>query len=177
MLRSGLVQTRALRSLQTLRRAPGRALSRATAFETTTAFDFTSIGSLADASVLATRGETLVHVAVAHDGIDKSGGGGFLPLVVNYRDRQYAHKRIPSAYNRRERHQSEPEILAARVLDRCIRPLFPKGLRTPQVTLTAHAVDGHTDPIPLSVNAASAALLRSRYPNRHTIPFFPCQCR
>ena len=131
-----------------------------------TVYDFDSIGQLANASCLARRGNTVVHAAVSLEKMEReqSGGGG-LPLKVDYRDRQYAHRRIPMSWTRRERNSTDPEILASRVVDRAIRPLFPKGLKCiPQVILTAHSVDGHTDPITLAVNATSAALMKSSIP-------------
>ena len=122
------------------------------------------LGHLADSSVIARHGDSVVHVAITSKRADDP-KDAFLPLTVEYRDRTYAHGRIPHSINRREGKSSDEEILISRVVDRAIRPLFPKGyVDELQVTLTTHAVDGVNDPTILSVNAASCALLLSNQP-------------
>ena len=134
-------------------------------FASTISYDWDKIGHLADSSVLASSGDTTVHAAFTYAPLESSSSDLSVALKVDYRDRQYAHRRIPQNKSRRERVGSENEILTARIIDRAARPLFPKGLRvTPQLTLTAHAVDGLHDPVSLAVNAVSTALLTSSVP-------------
>ena len=121
------------------------------------------MANLAESSILATQGGTVVHATVCS--APSTSSDDFLPLTVDYRDRYYASGQVPSFSNRRERHGSEGEVLIARVIDRAIRPLFVKGYTNEvQVTVTAHAIDGIHDPIVLAVNAASYALMHSKQP-------------
>jgi polyribonucleotide nucleotidyltransferase len=86
-------------------------------------------------------------------------------LTVDYRSRSYAFGRIPQLNTRRERHGTDDEILVARIIDRAVRPLFPKGyVNEVQITVTTHAADGIHDPTIAAVNAASLALMKSRQP-------------
>ena len=128
------------------------------------AFGHGLIGDLADASILARQGETVVH-AVVTSAPNPAATDDMLPLTVDFRSRFYASGVLPDSRDRRERHGSDEEILAARVIDRAIRPLFPKGLvDTLQLVVTSHAADGYHDPVVLGVNAASAALSTSSQP-------------
>lgn len=121
------------------------------------------MANLAESSVLATQGGTVVHATVCS--APSLSSDDFLPLTVDYRDRYYASRQVPSTANRRERHGSENEVLIARVIDRAIRPLFVKGYTNEvQVTVTAHAIDGVHDPVVLAVNAVSHALMHSNQP-------------
>lgn len=127
-------------------------------------FDTGVMGHLAKGSVFCTHGESVVHVAVCSKSPESS-GGSFLPLTVDYKSRLSSLGKIPTTSNRRERHGTDEEILASRVIDRSVRPLFPKDFRDDtQITTTAHAVDGVHDPIVLGVNAASCALLKAGLP-------------
>lgn len=120
------------------------------------------IAHLADGSGVCSQGGSVVHAAVTTaDNPDAT--DDFLPLTVDYRSRAYAFGRIPSVHNRRERHgNNEDEVLISRIIDRAVRPLFPKGLvNQVQLIATAHAADKVHDPTIVSVNAASLALMRS----------------
>ena len=119
------------------------------------------LAHLADGSSVCSQGGTVVHAAVT-TAANYDVTSDFLPLTVDYRSRAYAFGRIPSVFNRRERHGSDDEVLVSRIIDRAVRPLFPKGLvNQVQVIATAHAGDRIHDPTVMGVNAASLALMRS----------------
>jgi polyribonucleotide nucleotidyltransferase len=113
----------------------------------------------ADGAVLVRYGETMVLVtAVSTD--DMREGIDFVPLTVEYQEKGYAVGRIPGNYFRREiGRPSEKETLTARIIDRPIRPLFPKNYRhETQVIATVLSVDDENDPDVLAVIGSSAAL-------------------
>ncbi len=118
----------------------------------------------AHGSVTITCGETiLLATAVmseqAREGID------FLPLTVEFEERLYAVGKIPGSFFRREGRPGTEAILSARLTDRSIRPLFPKGLHNEiQVIITVLSVDENHPPETLGMVAASAALSISRIP-------------
>ena len=119
------------------------------------------LAHLADGSGVCSSGGTVVHAAVT-TAVNHDATNDFLPLTVDYRSRAYAFGRIPSVFTRRERHGSDDEVLVSRIIDRAVRPLFPKGLvNQVQVIATVHAGDRIHDPTIMSVNAASLALMRS----------------
>jgi polyribonucleotide nucleotidyltransferase len=94
-----------------------------------------------------------------------SEGQDFFPLTVEYRERAYAGGRIPGGYFKREGRPAEHEILTSRLIDRPIRPLFPKGFRNEvQVICLAISADSENDPDVLAMNGASAALCLSGIP-------------
>jgi polyribonucleotide nucleotidyltransferase len=129
--------------------------------------EIVKLGHLAEGSVLAKQGDTVVHATICSKRTDLTNveDTSMLPLTVDYRSRRYAFGSIPEALNRRERHGTDDEILVARIIDRAIRPLFPKGyLDEVQLTVTSHASDGINDPTIVAVNAASAALMQSKQP-------------
>ncbi len=117
----------------------------------------------ADGAVLVRYGDTVVlATAVAkepREGLD------FFPLTIDYEERMYAAGKIPGGFIKRESRPSEAAILAMRLTDRPIRPLFPKGYRNDvQVVLTVLSADQENDPDILAVNGASAALAISPIP-------------
>ena len=109
-------------------------------------------------------GETIV-LATACMSKDKQAGLGFFNLTVDYMEKFYAAGKIlGSQYVRREGKPSNEAILASRVIDRTIRPLFDQNLRhAVQVIVTVIACDDN-DPAMLAVNAASLALVVSNIP-------------
>ena len=123
------------------------------------------VAKQASGSVLVQYGETIVLVAVvsAHD---EKIGASFLPLTVEYQEKIYAAGRIPGNYFRREiGRPSEKETLTARLTDRPIRPLFPKGYNyETQVIATVLSMDQENDPDILAMIGASAALEISDVP-------------
>lgn len=124
------------------------------------------IGRQADASVIVKYGETMVHCAVcAAKSVPEGMEGDFLPLTVNYQEKTYAAGRIPGGFFRREGRPAEHEILAARLIDRPIRPLFAKGYcNDTQVTCTVLSHDMENDPDVIAMISASAALTLSGLP-------------
>jgi polyribonucleotide nucleotidyltransferase len=114
-------------------------------------------------SVTVRYGDTLVLVT-AHMSDDRS-PMSFLPLTVEYEERHYAVGKIPGSFLRREGRPANQATLNARLIDRQIRPLFPKGLRNEvQVIVTVLSADQKNDPAPLAAIGASAALSLSDIP-------------
>ena len=125
------------------------------------------IALLANASVTVTQGETTVLVAVCSGGVRP--GMDFFPLQVSYKEKYTAAGRFPGGYIKREGRPSEKEILIARMTDRPIRPLFPKGFyNETQVQCLVLAADGVHDPDVLAMLGASAALRLSDLPIKDT---------
>ena len=117
----------------------------------------------ATGSVVASSGDTKVLVTVVA-GQDKS-GMGFFPLTVNYIEKFYASGKIPGSFFRREGRPSEKEVLTSRLIDRPIRPLFPKGFgREVQIICTVLSMDKNDDADVISIIGASAALQLSGLP-------------
>ena len=122
------------------------------------------IAKQASGSVIVTQGETVVLVAVCAaqgDAEDR----GFFPLSVEYREKMYASGKIPGGFFKREARPSEMEILASRLTDRPLRPLFPKGFyNETQVIINVLSYDGENNPDVLGTIGASAALAVSDIP-------------
>lgn len=117
----------------------------------------------ASGSVWVRYGETVV-MATA-EGSKEPIDLPFLPLTVEFEERHYAIGKIPGSFMRREGRPGEKAILSARMTDRPIRPLFPKGFRHEvQVILTVLAADQQNPPDVLGPVAASAALMLSDVP-------------
>ena len=119
----------------------------------------------ADGAAMVRYGDTMVLVtAVSADEIRE--GIDFVPLSVEYKEKGYAAGKIPGNYFRREiGRPTEKETLTARIIDRPIRPLFPKNYRQEtQVIATVLSVDKENDPDILAVTGASAALEMSDIP-------------
>ncbi|MCC7376040.1 MAG: polyribonucleotide nucleotidyltransferase [Verrucomicrobiales bacterium] len=118
----------------------------------------------ADGAVTVQLGETIVVVAAVAATKAKP-GQEFFPLTVDYRERAAAAGRFPGGYFKREGRPSEKEILTSRIIDRPIRPLFPKGwFNEVQVQAILLSADGQNDADILAANGASAALLVSDIP-------------
>jgi len=117
----------------------------------------------ATTSVLARLGDTMVLVTVVEG---KETELGYFPLTVEYVERLYAGGRIKgSRWVKREGRPSDEAILTARLIDRSIRPLFPKEYKKEiQVVVTVLSVDGENEPDVLSIVAVSAALSLSKIP-------------
>ncbi|HET7830179.1 MAG TPA: polyribonucleotide nucleotidyltransferase [Candidatus Limnocylindrales bacterium] len=96
---------------------------------------------------------------------DPRPGLDFFPLTVDYEERMYAAGKIPGGFIKREGRSSEGAILAARLTDRPIRPLFPEGYKDDvQIVITVMSTDHENDPDILGTVAASAALTISEIP-------------
>ena len=122
------------------------------------------VAGLANGSCLVRYGDTVVLCCATasekpRDGID------FLPLSVDFEERMYAAGKIPGGYLKREGKPSEKAILTSRVIDRPIRPLFPKDLRNDvALTLTVMSVDPDCSPEITAMIGASCALSISDIP-------------
>src|SRR6266851_1640651 len=119
----------------------------------------------AHGSVLATYGDTVV-LATAVSQYEPRPNMDFLPLTVDYVEKTFAAGKIPGGFFKREGRASEKEILTSRLIDRSMRPLFPKGYdRETQIIVTVLSDDRDNDPDMLSLIAASAALEVSDIPH------------
>src|SRR5205085_9644408 len=122
------------------------------------------LAKLADGAVTVRCGETIVLVSAVSATSLKEGQDWF-PLSVDYREKAAAVGKIPGGYFKREGRPTEKEILTARMTDRPLRPLFPKGyLYDTQIIAILLSADGENDPDILSINGASAALMVSDIP-------------
>ena len=118
----------------------------------------------ADGAVTVRLGETVVIVAAVGAAKAKE-GQDFFPLTVDYREKAAAAGKFPGGYFKREGRPTEKEILTSRLIDRPIRPLFPKGwYNEVQVQCIVMSADGENDPDILAVLGASAALMVSDIP-------------
>ncbi len=114
-------------------------------------------------SVIVRYGDTVVLVTAQMS--PSTFPGDFLPLTVEYEERHYAIGKIPGSFQRRESRPGNQAILNARITDRQIRPLFPKGLRNEvQVIITVLSADRQNDPGMIAAIGASAALSISDIP-------------
>ncbi|HEX9581117.1 MAG TPA: polyribonucleotide nucleotidyltransferase [Gemmatimonadales bacterium] len=114
-------------------------------------------------SALLQYGETVLLAAVTVS--DTVTSLPFFPLTVEYREKSYAAGKIPGGFIKREGRPSDDEILAARLVDRSIRPLFPEGFKQEvQVFLYVLSADQVNDADVLGITAASLALSLSRVP-------------
>ena len=122
------------------------------------------VAELASASAMVSYGETTVMVAVTaaprpRDGVD------FFPLSVDFEEKLYAVGRIPGSFLRREGQPSLPAVLASRVIDRSIRPLFPYDFRNDVVvTCTVMSLDRDCSPEVTAMIGTSACLAISNIP-------------
>jgi polyribonucleotide nucleotidyltransferase len=126
------------------------------------------IARQADGAVMVNMGDTVVLVTAVADkskqGISEE-PGDFCPLTVDYQEKTYAAGRIPGGFFRREGRPSEREILAGRLIDRPLRPLFPKGFSyETQIIATVISLNPHVDPEVPALLGASAALSISGLP-------------
>lgn len=114
-------------------------------------------------SVLLQVGKSVVLATITKE--DKKVEEDFLPLTVQYIEKAYAAGKIPGGYVKRETKPSDIETLNARIIDRSLRPLFPKGYLYPtQITVMILSADCETDLQVISLNAASIALYISGIP-------------
>ncbi|MFA5155837.1 MAG: polyribonucleotide nucleotidyltransferase [Candidatus Omnitrophota bacterium] len=122
------------------------------------------VAKQANGSVVVQYGGTVILVTACMSKEPRE-GLGFFPLTVEYQEKTYAAGRIPGGFFKREGRPSESEILTARLIDRPIRPLFPKGIfNDVQIIAVVLSSDGENDPDILAVTGASAALTISDIP-------------
>lgn len=118
----------------------------------------------ADGSIQASFGDTVVLVTACMSS-ESVPGRGFFPLMVEYREKTYAAGRIPGGFFKKEGRPTDTEVLNCRLIDRPLRPLFPKGLSNEvQIIAMVLSSDRENDPDVVALNAASAALVVSSIP-------------
>src|SRR5436853_1906027 len=118
----------------------------------------------ADGAVVVRSGETMV-LATAQGRMEAREGADFFPLTVDVEERMYAAGKIPGGFFKREGRPTERAILTARMIDRPIRPLWPKGFKNEvQVICTVLSADLSSGHDILCINGASAALQISPLP-------------
>lgn len=121
------------------------------------------IARQASGAVMVTMDDTAVLVTVV--GKNSTEERDFFPLTVNYQERTYAAGRIPGGYFKREAKPSEKETLTSRLIDRPVRPLFPKGFNCEvQVIATVVSMNPEIDPDIPAMLGTSAALMLSGLP-------------
>ena len=118
----------------------------------------------ADGSIMASMGETTV-LCTAVAARKAKPGQDFFPLTVNYQEKTYAVGKIPGGFFKREGRPTEKETLTSRLIDRPIRPLFPKGFMN-EVQVTCQVVSANKDvdpdiPAMIGTSAARACLIAS----------------
>jgi polyribonucleotide nucleotidyltransferase len=127
-------------------------------------FETGKLAKQADGAVVVRGGETMV-LATAQGRMETREGADFFPLTVDVEERMYAAGKIPGGFFKREGRPTERAILTARMIDRPIRPLWPKGFKNEvQVICTVLSADLVTAHDILCINGASAALMISPLP-------------
>jgi len=127
-------------------------------------FETGKLAKQADGAVVVREGDTVV-LATAQGKTEAREGADFFPLTVDVEERMYAAGKIPGGFFKREGRPTERAILTARMIDRPIRPLWPKGFKNEvhvvATTLSADLISAHDI---LAINGASAALMISPLP-------------
>ena len=124
-------------------------------------YSFGEVAKQANGAAWLKSGDTVVLATVVIDETEIV-KDDFLPLTVQYIEKTYACGKIPGGFFKRETKPSDFETLTSRIVDRSLRPLFPKGFGHPtQITIMVFSADGEADLQVLALNAASAALYTS----------------
>ena len=124
-------------------------------------YSFGDVAKQANGSVWLKSGKTVILATVVIDETEIV-KDDFLPLTVQYIEKTYAAGKIPGGFFKRETKPSDFETLTSRIVDRSLRPLFPKGFGHPtQITIMTFSADSESDLQVLALNAASAALYTS----------------
>jgi polyribonucleotide nucleotidyltransferase len=127
-------------------------------------YEVGKVARQANGSVLLQSGQSVLLATVVIDTLTEV-DDDFLPLTVQYIEKTYAAGKIPGGFIKRESKPSDFETLTSRIVDRSLRPLFPKGVKNPvQITVMVLSVDSDADLQVLALNAASAALMVSDLP-------------
>jgi polyribonucleotide nucleotidyltransferase len=131
-------------------------------------YEFNKIAKQASGAVMYRQGKAVLIAAVAID--EKAVSEDFLPLTVQYMEKSYAAAKIPGGFIKRETKPGDFETLTSRIVDRSLRPLFPKGFHYP-VTISIMVVssDHEVDMQVAALHAASAALYISDIPVQQSI--------
>jgi polyribonucleotide nucleotidyltransferase len=132
--------------------------------EHTVTLETGEIGRQASGSIIASMDDTVVMVTVVGAKSARP-GQDFFPLTVDYQEKVYAAGKIPGGFFRREGRPSENEILVSRLIDRPVRPLFPKGyINEVQIICTVMSINPDVDPDIVAMLGTSAALSISGLP-------------
>ena len=124
-------------------------------------YSFGSVAKQANGSAWIKSGNSVILATVVIDETEVV-KDDFLPLTVQYIEKTYAAGKIPGGFFKRETKPSDFETLTSRIVDRSLRPLFPKGFGHPtQITIMVFSADSKSDLQVLALNAASAALYTS----------------
>ncbi|MDD3592081.1 MAG: polyribonucleotide nucleotidyltransferase [Sulfurovum sp.] len=126
-------------------------------------YEFNKVAKQASGAVLYRQGKAVLLATVAID--EKPVEEDFLPMTVQYIEKSYAAAKIPGGFIKRETKPGDFETLTSRIIDRSLRPLFPKGFRYPVViSVTVLSSDSDVDMQVAALHAASAALFVSDTP-------------
>ena len=132
-------------------------------------FEFNKVAKQANGAVLAKIGNAVVLATVVSE-FDNPVSEDFTPLTVQYIEKTYAAAKLPGGFIKREGKPSDFETLTSRVIDRSLRPLFPKGYVYPTtITVMVLSADKDVDLQTLSLNAANAALYTSNLPIKKSV--------
>ena len=132
-------------------------------------FEFGKVAKQANGSVLVRLGNAVVLATVVSE-FDNPGSEDFTPLTVQYIEKTYAAAKLPGGFIKREGKPSDFETLTSRVIDRSLRPLFPKGYVYPTtITVMVLSADKNVDLQTLALNAANAALYTSNLPIKKSV--------
>jgi polyribonucleotide nucleotidyltransferase len=124
-------------------------------------YSFNEVARQANGAAWLRSGDTVILATVVSDA-NEVVEDDFLPLTVQYIEKTYAAGKFPGGFIKRESKPSDFETLTSRIVDRSLRPLFPKGFANPiQITVMVLSVDSESDLQVLALNAASAALFVS----------------
>jgi len=144
--------------------APAKASVTAEVGRAEIVFETGRLAKQADGAVVVSSGDTMI-LATAQGRLEAREGADFFPLTVDVEERMYAAGKIPGGFFKREGRPTEKAILTARMIDRPIRPLWPKGFRNEvHVVCTTLSADLVTPHDILAMNGASAALMISPLP-------------
>ncbi|GIT98389.1 polyribonucleotide nucleotidyltransferase [Sulfurovum sp. TSL1] len=126
-------------------------------------YEFNKIAKQASGAVMYRQGKAVLIAAVAVD--EKAVDEDFLPLTVQYMEKSYAAAKIPGGFIKRETKPGDFETLTSRIIDRSLRPLFPKGFHYPlTITVMVVSSDSEVDMQVAALHAANAALYVSDIP-------------
>ncbi len=132
-------------------------------------YEFNKVARQADGSVLYRQGKAVLLATVT---IDKESciEEDFLPLTVQYIEKFYAAAKIPGGFVKREAKPSDFETLTSRIVDRAVRPLFPKGFnKSVVINITVFSSDSEVDLQVAALHAANAALIVSTLPVKKSV--------
>ncbi|MDR1911467.1 MAG: polyribonucleotide nucleotidyltransferase, partial [Helicobacteraceae bacterium] len=132
-------------------------------------YEFGKYANQADGAVWFREGDNVLLAAVTYEEAEES-DDDFLPLTVQYIEKTYAAGKFPGGFLKRENKPSDFETLTSRIVDRALRPLFPKGLTTPiLIVVEVLSCEADADLQRLAVLAAGAALFVGSLPARKAI--------